>query len=219
MTVGDGSAKWLQMQARPLPGEPGCTLWCVEDVTQRREMEQVIAEERSRLVDFLDNAEIGFYAVDGAGVFEFANQAFGEWVGVPADSLVHNRRRLAEVVGGEGIDPDRPFSPFSKGFGGDHGEAAFRRADGGEFRADVIQTVTGDPGGGTLKVRAVVRDLSAEQEFEQILASSEHRFRTLFEDAPAGIAILDADGVVIDASASFYDLYIRRVRQGVGNPG
>ncbi len=203
MTVGDGSAKWLKMQARPLAGEPGCTLWCVEDVTSHREMEQVIAEERSRLVDFLDNAEIGFYAVDGAGVFEFANQAFGEWVGVPAESLVHNRRRLAEVIGGEGIDPDRPFSPFSKGLHGDHGEATFRRADGGEFRADVIQTVAGDSGGGTLKVRAVVRDLSAEREFEQILESSEHRFRKLFEDAPAGIAILDSDGVVTDSNLAF----------------
>ena len=33
------------------------------------------------------------------------------------------------------------------------------------------------------------------------------------------IVIQAYDGVVIDASDSFYDLYIRRVRQGVSNPG
>ncbi len=208
MTVGDGSVKWLKMQARPLRDEPGCTLWCVEDVTSHREMEQLVAEERGRLVDFLDNAEIGFYAVDGDGIFEFANQAFGEWVGVPAESLVHNRRKLAEITIGATGDLDRPFSPFAAGFDGDRGEVTFQRAGGGEFRAEVIQTVAGgpgagDPGKGALKVRAIVRDLSAEQEFEQILASSELRFRKLFEDAPAGIAILDASGVVTDSNLAF----------------
>ena len=207
MTVGDGSSKWLKMHARPLVGEPGHTLWSVEDVTVRREMGQVIAEERARLVDFLDNAEIGFYAVDGDGVFEFSNQAFGEWVGVPAERLVRDKRRLAEIIGGKGIDPDRPFSPFAKGLDGDHGEATFHREDGSEFQADVIQTVGGDSGvdsgGGTLKARAIVRDLSAEKEFEQILAASEDRFRKLFEEAPAGIAILDSHGLVIDANRAF----------------
>jgi two-component system cell cycle sensor histidine kinase/response regulator CckA len=219
MTVGDGSSKWLKIYARPLVGEPGHTLWSVEDVTVQREMGEVIAEERARLVDFLDNAEIGFYAVDGDGVFEFSNRAFGEWVGVPAETLVRDKRRLAEIIGGKGVDPDRPFSPFAKGLPGDHGEATFRRKDGSEFQADVIQTVGGDlggdlggdsgddldsaSGGGPLKARAIVRDLSAEKEFEQILAASEIRFRKLFQDAPAGIAILDSHGVVIDANQAF----------------
>ena len=201
--AGDDGFKWLKIQASPLRGRKGLVLWCVEDITVQREMAQEVAEERAKLVDFLENPEIGFYSVDGEGRFEFANAAFGQWLGVAARTLVRERRRLADVVGGQGIDPKRPYSPFPPGRESDQGEATFRTADGADFKAEVIQTIAGDLEAGTLTARAMVRDLTAEKEFEEILAASEHRFRKLFEEAPAGIAILDKDGIVTDSNLAF----------------
>jgi two-component system cell cycle sensor histidine kinase/response regulator CckA len=198
-----GNFKWLKIGAMPLRGRNGLILWSVEDITVQREMAQEVADERAKLLDFLENPEIGFYSVDAEGRFEFANAAFGEWVGVPARTLVQDQWQLAKVVGGIGIDPKRPYSPFPPGRDIDRGEAAFRLADGSDFKAEIIQTISGDAAAGTLTARVMVRDLTSEKEFEEILAASEHRFRKLFEDAPAGIAILDQNGIVTDSNLAF----------------
>ncbi|MCZ6638194.1 MAG: ATP-binding protein [Alphaproteobacteria bacterium] len=203
VNTGEGVHKWLKIQATPLSGRAGLVLWCVEDITLTREMAEEVAQERVKLLDFLENPEIGFYSVDGEGRFEFANAAFGQWLGVPARTLVREGRYLADVVGGQGIDPERPFSPFPPGRGSDQAEATFRCVGGDDFKAEVIQTIAGDLEAGTLTARAMVRDLTAEKEFEVILAASEHRFRKLFEEAPVGIAILDRDGTVTDSNLSF----------------
>ena len=78
---GVGVSGWLRVAAYPLDGAPGYALWTVEDITSRRRMEQTIHDEQAKLVDFLENAPIGFYSVDQNGRFVFANNAFAGWLG------------------------------------------------------------------------------------------------------------------------------------------
>ena len=200
--MGDGSTRLLAMEVRPIAGEHGPTLWCVEDITARRETELVIAQEHGKLFDFMDAPELGFYSVDGDGVFEYANRTFGEWVGMPVESLVHGYHRLAEVVGGEGVDAACPYTPFQGADGRAQGQVTFRRPDGEEFVAEVIQTVSGDGEDGSLKARAVVRNAAASG-FEPLIAASVGRFRSLFDDAPVGIAFVGADGVLTECNSAF----------------
>ena len=49
-----------------------------------------------------------------------------------------------------------------------------------------------------VRVRGVVHDLTSEREMRQALQESEDRFRQFFEEAPLGIAMVDADGKVTD---------------------
>jgi len=44
----------------PVAGMPDVVSWRVEDVTNQRQMEQVIREEQAKIVDFLENAPVGF---------------------------------------------------------------------------------------------------------------------------------------------------------------
>jgi len=72
----------------PIPGRPGYSFWNVQDITARHEMEAVIRDERNKLVDFLDEAPIGFYSVDAGGRFLFVNQTLAKWLGgTPAEIL------------------------------------------------------------------------------------------------------------------------------------
>lgn len=201
-----GDLQWLKISAYALGYRRGYALWCMEDVTNRRQMETVLTEERAKLVDFLENASIGFYSVDAAGVFEYANGTLAAWLGLAPEDLLESQYRLASFIGGIGTDPQKPWSPFRVGFRGTHDEVTLRRADGSQFQAEIIQTVAGDPTDGTLHTRSIVRDLTAERELRQTLDVSEQRFRKLFEEGPTGIAILDLKGAILEGNRAFREM-------------
>ena len=75
------AAGWFNVSVNPIAGRPGYSFWNFQDITARHEMEAVIHDERNKLVDFLDNAPIGFYSVDGSGRFLFVNQTLAQWLG------------------------------------------------------------------------------------------------------------------------------------------
>src|SRR5262249_2836640 len=64
-------AGWFSIAVNPIAGRPGYSFWNIQDVTAHHEMEAVIRDERNKLVDFLEDAPIGFYSVDEAGRFLF----------------------------------------------------------------------------------------------------------------------------------------------------
>jgi two-component system cell cycle sensor histidine kinase/response regulator CckA len=198
-----GERQWLKISAYALGYRRGYVLWCMEDITSRRQMEQVLTEERAKLIDFLENASIGFYSVDAAGVFEYVNGTLANWLGLTPEEMLDTRRRLANFIAGTGTDPQKPWSPFRMGFEGARGEVTLRRADGSDFQAEIIQALVGDAADGTLRTRTIVRDLTAERELRETLDASEQRFRRLFEEAPTGIGILDLNGSIVDCNKAF----------------
>src|SRR3546814_14107849 len=60
------------LAAYPLPDHPGFVYWVVDDITPRRQMEQIMREEQERFVDLLENAPVGFYSADAEVRFFFA---------------------------------------------------------------------------------------------------------------------------------------------------
>src|SRR5207237_323827 len=74
-------AGWFHIAVNPIAGRPGYSFWILQDITARHEMEAVIRDERNKLVDFIDDAPIGFYSVDGAGRFQFVNHTLAKWLG------------------------------------------------------------------------------------------------------------------------------------------
>ena len=61
-------------------------------------MERVIRDERNRLVDFLDEAPIGFYSVDADGRFQFVNPTLARWLGATPAELVGGDALLEEFL-------------------------------------------------------------------------------------------------------------------------
>ena len=193
-----GATSWFALSVHSLPGRPGYSLWGFEDITARQEMEQVIHDERAKLVDFLDNAPIGFYSVDGEGRFQFVNQALADWLGRPAGELIEHAR-LADFVAGD-VPPNNPaWVPFAaEGTGLQRGETVLRGRDGRLVHVSIAQTVV--QAGEGLRTRSVVRDLTPERDWEAALRQSRHRFQRFFADAPVGIALLDQTGSFSEAN-------------------
>lgn len=200
---GTGGDLWFQVVARPMASSGGRVYWLVNDITNRREMEQVIELERRRLLDLLERAPIGFYSVDQDGRFLFANEEFAGWLGYTQDRLVSERMTLHDVLAEPPAD-----TPAHHAFAGDgeQGEARFRTADGGCFLALVNQDVVSEETNGQLHTRSVVRHLSREREAADALMHSQQRFRRFFDQAPIGIAQLDPEGLITEHNRAFAGL-------------
>ncbi len=202
VTTRSGGREWRDVLVAPLPRRPGYVLWGMEDITARKEMEQVIREEQERLIDFLENAPIGFYSVDEAGRFQFVNNTLAGWLGHTPEEITAGGRLLHDFVAGGARGAGPVHSPFGAGPEREQGEVTFRGRDGRPFSAYVTQTVV-QVENGRLHTRSLVRDLTIEREWADALKQSEQRFQRFFEEAAVGIVLLDADGKVVEHNAAF----------------
>src|SRR5579883_1581404 len=198
-----GKRESLLVSVLPLAGSAGCCLLGFEDITSRREMEQLIREEQQRIFDFLENAPVGFYSADAEGRFVFVNHTMAEWLGTTVDELMGGERRLADFLATALPAEAAPYDPFGAGGPEQRGEITFRGLQGREFQAFVSQSVVAGERPGELRTRTVVRDLTPEREWAEALRLSEQRFHRFFEDAPVGIALLDEKARIVECNPTF----------------
>ncbi|HLJ20874.1 MAG TPA: PAS domain-containing protein, partial [Stellaceae bacterium] len=200
-----GGTAWFNLQIHSLPGRPGYSLWSFEDVTARHEMEHVIRDEQMKLADFLDNAPIGFYSVDGDGRFLFVNQALADWLGRSPGALVEEGAKLSDFIASE-IPPECPaHTPFATEPGAPQRGVLALKGRNRAVHVSITQTVVQTGEG--LRTRSVVRDLTPEREWEEALRQSRQRFQRFFADAPVGVALLDHDGRFNEANRALGRLF------------
>ena len=197
---------WFNVAVNPIPGRPGYSFWHIQDITARHEMERVIREERNRVVDFLDEAPIGFYSVDGDGRFLFVNPTLARWLGASPAELVGGDVRLGEFLAsppGEGTQASDPFG--GRAGEAQRGEVVLKSRDGRVIHAWIGQSVVGS--GDELRTHSIVRDLTPEREWEAALRLSRERFQRFFANAPIGIALIDRFGRLEEANRALAELF------------
>lgn len=192
-----GKQVWFLVTCQFTVGMPGYVSWRFDDITLRHNMETEIREEREKLRDFTDNAPVGFFTVDKEGKFRFANDTLLRLLGTDAKTVI-GRMRLHDTL----VSPPakaNPYDFFEDGGMHQHGETLMRGAGGRVFKAAITHSITRDDEGGIIS-RSIVYDLTTEQRIQQALRESEDRFERLFEEAPVGICLLTATGLVTDAN-------------------
>ena len=211
------AAGWFNVAVNPIPGRPGYSFWHIQDITARHEMERVIRDERNRLIDFLDEAPIGFYSVDADGRFLFVNPTLARWLGATPAELVGGDARLAEFLAAPPAKGALLSDPFG-GRAGDaqRGEVVLRSRDGRVIHAWIGQSVAGS--GDELRTHSIVRDLTPEREWEAALRMSRERFQRFFANAPIGIALIDRFGRLEEANRQLAELFGAAPSDLIGQP-
>lgn len=196
----DNGVRWLRLSAQPVAGWLGTIHWRIDDITDRRAIESVIREEREKLVDFTDNAPVGFYAMDEQGRFTFVNATLARWLGSDIDSLLKHGFLHSYLE--KPPKASHPYDIIDNGGAKQVVEMTMKGPAGKLFKTSINQSVVHETNE-CVRVRGVVHDLTNEREMKQALRDSEDRFRQFFKEAPLGIAMVDKDGLVTDANMTF----------------
>lgn len=203
-----GQETWLRITAQHIPGLKQSVHLRIEDITLEREQQKLIEEDQRKLVDYTDNAPVGFFSVDEEGRFVFVNATFARWVETDSATLLHEKK-LADFL----VKPPENAAPYDIKDGGgvrQTTELKMKTRDGREFLASITQTVVHE-GDGQVRTRAVVNDLTAQNAIRKALADSETRFEKFFEESPLGVAIIDDQGVVKDCNPALSKMLGRAV--------
>jgi two-component system cell cycle sensor histidine kinase/response regulator CckA len=203
-----GEREILDISANQLSGFPGHVLWSLDVVTSQRQIEEYIRSDHEKFADLVEQAPIGFYSVDENGAFQFVNETLASWLDLRANENGRFHQHLHDLVEG-GLPPGTlAYSPFADP-ATRSGEVMLRRANGQMLQAYIRHAVAVVQSGGRragIRTRSVVHDLSRERELEKALQVSEQYFRRFFEEAPTGIALVDAEGKIEQVNRAFQQL-------------
>lgn len=184
----NGEQRVFRVTAKPLEDYPGYLHWLLQDVTSQRLQDRDVAEEREKLIDFTDNAPVGFFSVNEDGRFVFVNATFARWLSEDMNKL-QMRGRLHDYL----VEPPLSGNPYDVLPGGGArqvGEIKMKGPHGQVILAAVNQSVVHEEDG-RVRTRAVVMDLTSQRLIQKALEASEDRFQRFFDEAPLGIALID----------------------------
>lgn len=207
---GEGE-NWYMVTVQPVAGWAGYIHWRIDDITDRRMADRAVREEREKLIDFTDNAPVGFFSVNEDGRFVFVNATLARWLGEDIQSLLAGGTLHAFLD----TPPDdaHPYDIQPGGGAKQMAEMLMKGQGGRTFTASIAQAVVHEAEG-HVRTRGVVHDLTAERAMRQALKASEDRFQRFFEEAPLGVAMVDADGRLADvntALAAMLDLSVEEM--------
>jgi len=192
--------RWFSVTAQPVAGWAGYVHWRIDDVTDKYTVDRAIRDEREKLIDFTDNAPVGFFSVNEEGRFVFANATFARWLGEDLQTILSTARLHTYLV----APPENaaPYDLIEDGGARQVVELKMKGTAGKTFLASINQVVVTDSKG-YVRTRGVVHDLTAERAMRQALQVSEDRFLHFFEEAPLGILFVNKDAEIQDCNASF----------------
>jgi diguanylate cyclase (GGDEF)-like protein/PAS domain S-box-containing protein len=169
--------------------------------------DQVVARSERRFRALLEAAPDAIVIVDWHGHVQLVNgqaeRIFGwrrdELIGQNIAELIPERFRGRHREHLRGYLPDAHAREMGTGL-----ELLGRRKDGTEFPVEIslgpLQTDRG------LLVSSAIRDISERKRAEAALREAEEQFRTAFEAAPVGIALVGVDGRIIQVNRALSDI-------------
>lgn len=201
---------WYRIIAQPIAGYPRYIHWRVDDITQKRAAERAIRDDREKLIDFTDNAPVGFFSVDEEGRFVFVNATLARWVGDDIQTMLE-RSTLHTYLVDPPVDA-HPYDILSTGGAKQMADLQMKGPGGRTFTASISQAVVHETDG-AVRTRAVVHDLTTERAMRLALQASEDRFLRFFEEAPLGIALLDSQGMLDDCNPALASMLGYRIEE------
>ena len=202
VTIGPRNAERVYRAiVRPLSGTSGGAVWLFRDLTAERERAESAERMHKRSLAYVEHAPFGFFAADPDGVLIFMNVRLGSWLGVEPQRLTERRVTLAELVIG-----DVPALADGEASDGDQLPVLDVDLRGPEDKAipvRIMRTRVAAAAGRPARIFALVLNRTTGDKAEETVRDAEMRFARFFNNAPVGIATVDAEGRIDNANRSF----------------
>ena len=190
-----------------------------EDVTDRERARAAVERSDIRFRALFDNTSDGVFIYDLEGRIVAANQTAVRLSGHSETELI-GRSFLDAAAPGERQRAAEVFAALLRGEVMEPYERVGRRKDGTELTIEINAALVRDRAGRPHHVQSVVRDITERKKAEAALRESEERFRTLVENAPEAIVVLDTDrGHFVQVNENALKLFRCRRQDLVGRLG
>ena len=189
----DGSAIWAENIGRAQLNEAGEVIklsGTVQDIDERKQAEQAVSESEKKYRNLYSSIRDAILVADSNRKIIDCNVAFTESFGYTLDeirgqtsSVLYESTEEYARMGWEIQEhsKDRIFVT----------NINYRRKNGEVFSGETSVYYLYGEGGEVLGFVGLIRDVSGRVAAEQALQKSENRFRTAFESAPEGMALID----------------------------
>ncbi|GAB0057070.1 Sensor histidine kinase RcsC [Candidatus Magnetaquicoccaceae bacterium FCR-1] len=204
-TIGD-EIRWLRIESTGKALRNGDAMWngIVSDITERMRIEQALAKSEQTLRRAQSVAKVGSWHLDlDDGELVWSEESYRIF-GVPAGTPITYELFLSRIPEDDRVDVDGAWQAALQGAPYD---IIHRLALDGEIKWVREQAeITFDPYGVARMALGTVQDITTQVLIEQARRNSEMRFRSIFEQANAGIAFADAHGNLLHFNDSFQQL-------------
>ncbi len=194
----DGTTAWgnlLTRMVRDAQGNPLHILSMVEDITDRKQMEEALRKSEQRMRKLVEANIIGIILANDQGEITEANEAFLKIVGYNREDLLEGKVNWIKMTPPEYEQRDLQAieelkeNGFCMPF-----EKEYVRKDG--RRAPILIGLARLGASDEEEVVSFVLDLSEPKRMEEALRESETRHRLLFESMAQGVIFHDSNGDV-----------------------
>jgi len=200
----DGKLRWIECTGQPGPdGTCRRVLGTVQDITDRKQAEALLAWQAAELATLYATAPVGLFMLDKDLRYVRVNQAMAALNGLPAEQ--HTGRTLHELLMPELADATEsmlrqvlqtgsPVLNFEM-----HGATLARSNE--QQRHWLVSCHPVQAGDGlTRGVHGVVQEITERWQAGEALRQRTAQFETLVNEAPLGVYLVDADLRICQAS-------------------
>ena len=159
--------------------------WSCQNITARKNMEQIFHEERKSLHDFLDYLPVGLYVINREHTLEYVNHAFAQML----------ERSREELLGHQLDNFTSSVSKLPEPSASWQGKLYFKTAEDTPLECYVLHENFRE--NQQIKTRGVIiSNLPGDQQLQSDLNSAYDKISWLFNYAPVGIIFTDKDGTI-----------------------
>ncbi len=171
--------------------EPPLVAVFVRDVTDRRRADEALRESEARYRGLFENSRDAIYVTTIAGAFEEANATMCKLFGFTRSELptVNARDLYANAA-----DRERFSALISRSGSVSDFPVLLQKSNGDQLECLVTASARRAADGTIMAYEGIVRDVTTQAQTERALRESEEKYRVLYENAPVGIGLADAEG-------------------------
>ena len=215
-TTPDGDTIWLQTSRVPLcdKGKQTCgVLGLYNDITDRKQIEELLNQKQSELRVLIDLLPAMIWFKDTENRILRVNKHAAQAAGMSVEEI-------------EGKPSIEIYPQDAARYYADDLEVICSR----KSKQAIVESVRGsnnselwvqtdkvpfcDKDGKVLGICVMVQDITERKQAEQALRTSEERFKTMFVQAPLGIALIDSlDGYIYEANPRFVEIVGRSMEE------
>lgn len=204
---------WYSSKLSPIlnKGEFDGSVSVVRDITEKKQIEQVLQESQSRFKAFSEATYEGIFITENGVVID-VNEAACDMSGYSYNELI--RKSALALIADESkeLAGKNMLSGYNKPY-----DAIAIRKDGTKFYVEILAREF-DYKGKKARMTAV-RDITNRKKTEEALKESEDKFRSIFEAVTDGILYVDKTIKILDVNSAFTSITGIAKEEVIGKTG